>query len=221
MICKMNAFLHHDDDASLRSTWMHSSVGAIGAWIHKPPDFSLITVMRIFVVTFPNARACSCSSIHISPFSTCHKPPRPQPMIVINTARTKIRRTSHTHSSHNLQQSSSDSLVFENPNSHNHLQDGPAEFYALGDCSRNPAPGAKQTGEELQLQHEMRLWICFEQRWLPSQRPQLLLHKTHKLDMVKKTATMRKKEESSVTSFRMVRLSRNGPNGNGKPVMLK
>jgi hypothetical protein len=45
--------------------------------------------------------------------------------------------------------------------------------------------------------------------------------KTHKLDMVKKTATMRKKEDGSVTSFRMVRLSRNGPNGNGKPVMLK
>jgi hypothetical protein len=77
--------------------------------------------------------------------------------IVINTARTKTRRTSHTHSSHNLQQSSSDSLVFENPNSHNHLHDGPAEFFGLEDCSRNPAPGAKQTGEELQLQHEMGL----------------------------------------------------------------
>jgi len=78
-------------------------------------------------------------------------------MIVINTARTKTRRTSHTHSSHNLQQSSSDSLVFENPNSHNHLHDWPAEFSALEDCSRNPAPGAKQTGEKLQLQHETRL----------------------------------------------------------------
>ncbi len=93
--------------------------------------------------------------------------------------------------------------------------------HALEECSRNPAPGAKQTGEELQLQYEMGLWICLEQRWPPPQRPQLLLHKTHKLDMVKKTATMRKKEDGSVTSFRMVRLSRNGPNGNGKPVMLK
>ena len=53
------------------SSLIHSDVGAIGAWTHSPPLFSLITVILTFVVTLLNPRDWGCSKVHITPFSIC------------------------------------------------------------------------------------------------------------------------------------------------------
>lgn len=52
-----------------KGTWMHSLVGAIGAWTHKPPDLSLIIVILMFVETLLKPNACSCSNSHMLPFT--------------------------------------------------------------------------------------------------------------------------------------------------------
>ena len=55
------------------SSAMHSSVGAIGAWTHRPPLRSLITVMRTLTETFsPRPIPCFCSKNQTRPGSTSY-----------------------------------------------------------------------------------------------------------------------------------------------------
>lgn len=48
-------------------------VGAMGACTHRPPLFSLMTVILMFATTLLNASACCCSKIHTLPRSTWEK----------------------------------------------------------------------------------------------------------------------------------------------------